>query len=177
MTDRQTFQEASKASLVVITDEFEDDLNDYCFLIKYISKKLNSLGIVVSKTFFITRHDYQDIVRQVNYLVTDIGNSLNWLIVTTTKPKFDPILKKLLDDMRPKPGETEILTPTLTLYRQFLFLVNCERFFDNFALAVSRVMVSQPWRQVKFLFEDKRQQDAFLANLDKGNNNKIVIKN
>lgn len=155
----------SKAGFVVITDESEDDFNYYCYLIKYMSKKLNDLGIVLSKTFFITRHDFADVLKQVNSLLNANGKTLNWLIVTTTTPKNDPLLKQLINELKNKEDEIEHLSSQLVVYKKILFLVNNDSFFESLAHFGSHVIFNNNWKNLKFSFNNKNELMRFLDEL------------
>lgn len=161
------FEKSPKAGLVVITDQL-DDLNHYCFLLKYASKKLKDIEIVLAKTFFITNIDYVDIQRQVKFLLDD--THINWLFVTTTNTKNDHLLSKLLVDLNHEQIENNNNNkPSLVCLGDKCFFLNFELFVDNFSLVVSQIMLNQPWKNIKLVFESKKELDNVLESIKNGN--------
>lgn len=142
-----------KACLFVIIDDINEDYNYYSFLLNYFNKKLKDLDIFLSRTFFISRLDHEDLVGQLRYLLDEYENktSLDWIFLTTTNQRNDSLMLNLIDQLKvDQNSNTQIeiyyknelgtLNGTrsekehLIVYKKFLFLINNQFFFKNLSI-------------------------------------------
>lgn len=153
------------AGLVVITNQNGDDFDQYSYLLKYVDKKLKYFHVTLKKTFVISLNDYGDIVKQVNQLLSGTnGNSLNWLLLTTTNPTNDTYLSKIHNELNPSPGDVTRLNPATILLGKRLFLIPAEGFYVNFATVLNQITLNQ-CQNLTFLFNDQKELEQFIEQL------------
>ena len=90
------------ASLLVITDDADEDSSRFTYILTLFSRKLKKLDIFLRKIFYITKHDYADIVQQFGLLL-DTSQSHDWIFVTTTNACNDHLMERVLEDSRLRP--------------------------------------------------------------------------
>ena len=83
------------ACLLVILDNYDHNYDGLTNLLKYINTKLKDCSISLNKTFIITLNDYNDLVRQFNYL---IENDNGFIFLTCTSDRSESAMFNLIND-------------------------------------------------------------------------------
>lgn len=160
LNNKNKLTKSYSASLIVITDETDENFYNLTYLLNLFSKKLSDSGVFLRKTFFITKLDYADILQQFKQQIpnSECGKTepcLNWVLVTTTKPSNDFLLDNLIKDTyKNKPAKaTNILNnmpytnghtvePILVYDNKVMLLKNKSLHFD-LTLALNYIALSQ----------------------------------